>query len=95
MLVWQKEGLKMETIVDQFGRIVIPKKIQSALNLRAGTPILFEERNVGVLLKPVEEEPILIEKDGVLVFSGKVVGDIESCVDLLRQERTKIIQKEQ
>jgi AbrB family looped-hinge helix DNA binding protein len=37
-----------ETIVDRFGRIVIPKKIRDDFNLEAGTQIRFEESEQGI-----------------------------------------------
>lgn len=77
----------METTLDRFGSIVIPKKIREVFNLRAGSPVQIEERNDGILIKPIETEPNLIEKDGVLVFSCKSIGDVEKALDDLRQDR--------
>ena len=68
----------METVLDQFGRIVIPKKTRDDFNLRTGSSIRIEEGKGEILLKPVEGESNLVEKDGVLVFSGQSAGDIEN-----------------
>lgn len=35
----------------------------------------------------IETEPNLIEKDGVLVFSCRSIGDVEKALDDLRQDR--------
>ena len=81
-----KKELTVDAILDRFGRIVIPKRVRDHLDLRAGSQIRIEETEDGIVLKPIYGEPNLIEKDGVLVFSGAAVGDIE---DALRENRTE------
>ena len=70
-----------ETIVDRFGRIVIPKKIRDDFNLEAGTQIRFEESEHG--------EPNLRWKDGVLVFSGTPLEDLSKALAKHREERSR------
>ena len=82
-----------ETIVDRFGRIVIPKKIRDDFNLGAGTQVRFEESKQGIVLKPVQGEPNLHWKDGVLVFSGSVLGDLSEAIERHREERARNIFK--
>ncbi len=83
----------METTLDKFGRIVIPKRIREDLNLKPGTQIRIEESNQSIILKPIHDEPNLILKDGVLVFSGTPVGDLEKAISHHRYARTKSISK--
>jgi AbrB family looped-hinge helix DNA binding protein len=82
-----------ETIVDRFGRIVIPKKIRDNFNLQTGTQIRFEESEQGIVLKPVHGEPNLHYKDGVLVFSGSALGDLSDAIEKHREERARKILK--
>ena len=82
-----------ETIVDRFGRIVIPKKIREDFNLEAGTQIRFEESEQGIVLKPVRGEPNLHWKDGILVFSGSALGDLSNAIEKHREERARNILK--
>ena len=82
-----------ETIVDRFGRIVIPKKIRDDFNLEAGTQIRFEESEQGIVLKPVHGESNLHWKDGVLVFSGSALGDLCDALAKHREERAQNILK--
>jgi len=82
-----------ETIVDRFGRIVIPKKIRDDFNLEAGTQIRFEESEQGIVLKPVQGEPNLHLKDGVLVFSGSTLGDLSDALEKHRENRAQNILK--
>ncbi len=77
--------------LDKFGRIVIPKKIRKDFNLKPGSSIRIEETKEEILLTPVEEKPTLVEKDGVLVFTGVPTEDIESQVDIIRQQRSQLL----
>jgi len=79
----------METTLDRFGRILIPKQIREDLNLKPGTQIRIEETDQTIILKPVRGEPNLVVKDGVLVYSGTPVGDLERAVERHREERAK------
>ena len=81
----------MEATLDRFGRIVIPKKIREDFHLHVGSPIRIEEGEGEIILKPVEGEPNLVKKDGVLVFSGKAVGSVETAIEKHREERSKML----
>lgn len=81
----------MQVTLDKFGRILIPKKIRDDFNLRPGSPISIEEGKEEILLKPVEEEPTLIEQDGVLVFTGIPLGNLENQLNSIREQRSKSI----
>lgn len=82
-----------ETIVDRFGRIVIPKKIRDDFNLQAGSQIRFEESEQGIVLKPVRGESNLRWKDGVLVFSGTPLEDLSNALAKHREERSRSLRK--
>jgi len=66
---------------------VIPKDIRDRLELQPGAEIEIDEKENGVVLKPVEHEPSLTVKEGVLVFSGKATGDLRGAVKAHREER--------
>jgi AbrB family looped-hinge helix DNA binding protein len=83
----------METSLDRFGRIVIPKKIREDFNLKAGSPIRIEEGEQTIILKPIHGEPNLHVKDGVLVFTGTPLEDLGDALSKHREERMKSIQK--
>jgi AbrB family looped-hinge helix DNA binding protein len=83
----------METTLDRFGRIVIPKKIREDFNLKAGTQIQIEENEKSIILTPVHGEPNLRIKEGVLVFSGVPLEDLGKSLTKHRQERLKTIRK--
>lgn len=79
----------METTLDKFGRVVIPKEIRDDLGLRPGEVIQIEESGDEVVLKPLREKSPLNIKDGVLVFTGSSTGDITGAVSSHRGERLK------
>jgi len=79
----------METALDKFGRIVIPKKIRDDFNLKPGSQIRIEENEQAIILKPVTGEPSLRWKDGVLVFSGAPIGDLDKALETHREGRLK------
>ena len=81
----------MEAILDKFGRIVIPKKVRDDFSLRPGTSIRIEEGKNEILLKPIEGEPSLTKKDGVLVFTGKSMGNLETKIEEIRRERNQFL----
>jgi AbrB family looped-hinge helix DNA binding protein len=81
----------MEATLDRFGRIVIPKKIREDFHLQVGSSIRIEEGEGEIVLKPVEGEPSLVKKDGVLVFTGKAVGNVETAIEEHRQQRNKML----
>jgi len=84
----------METTVDRFGRIVIPKRVREDLGLRPGTKLEIEAVGEEVLLKPVHEKPHVVDREGVLIFTGSASGDLLEAVKEHRRERTgKITQR--
>ena len=81
----------METTLDKFGRIVIPKEIRDYFNLRPGSQIRIEESEQAIILKPIVGEPNLHWKDGLLVFSGVPMGGLEKTLEKHREDRLRNI----
>jgi AbrB family looped-hinge helix DNA binding protein len=80
----------METTLDEFGKILIPEQIRQDLGIRPGTVLRIEELDSGILLRPEvseTEDPYLIRKGGVLVFTGQAEDDLEAAVQRDRDER--------
>jgi AbrB family looped-hinge helix DNA binding protein len=82
-------GGSMETKLDKFGRVVLPKDIRDNLALKPGQVLRIEKSNDEVILKPLRKESPLHFKEGVLVFSGTATGDIMEAVKVHREERLK------
>jgi len=80
-------GGNMQTTIDRFGRIVLPKKLRNDFNLEPGSQIQIEEGGQEIILKPIYGEPNLRLKDGILVFTGVPLGDLNKAVAKHRDER--------
>ena len=80
----------METTLDELGRILLPKEIRDDFGLRPGAVLRIEEQDAGIFLVPEAREnsdPYLVRKGGVLVFTGKAEGDLETAIQRVRDER--------
>ena len=77
----------METMLDKFGRIVLPKQVRDDLGLKVGEILRVEEREDEIVLKPIQKESHLNIKDGVLVFSASATGDLTQAMSAQREER--------
>jgi len=83
----------MQTTIDRFGRIVLPKKLRNDYNLEPGSQIQIVESGQEIILKPIHGEPSLQLKDGVLVFTGVALGDLNNAVAKHRDERLRSVGK--
>lgn len=79
----------MEAILDEFGRISIPQRVRDDLGLAPGTMLSIEEREEGILLRPLPETSNLVLEDGVLVFTGELEGDPSAVLQRVREERSR------
>jgi AbrB family looped-hinge helix DNA binding protein len=79
----------METTLDRFGRVVIPKEIRDILGLKPGELLKVEQSDDEVVLKPLREEPPIKVKDGVLVYVGTATGNLMEAVRAHREERLR------
>ena len=68
-------GIPMEAIVDQAGRIVLPKFIRDALGLLPGTKVDISPYGAGVQVVPAGRTARLVDEGGVLVSAGDTPVD--------------------
>jgi AbrB family looped-hinge helix DNA binding protein len=83
----------METTIDRFGRIVIPKDVRDDMGLEAGAVLQIEKEGEKIVLQPVQGEPKVMEKKGILVFTGTAVGDVGAALHEHRKRRLKKISR--
>lgn len=67
----------MEAVIDQAGRIVLPKPLRDALGLLPGTKVDISAYGAGAQLVPAGRTARLVEEDGVLVAAGETPIDDE------------------
>ena len=77
----------METTLDRFGRVVIPKRLREDLGLHPGSVLQIKQDDQKIYIEPMHEEPRMAVKKGVLVYQGVATGDIERAIKDHRQER--------
>jgi AbrB family looped-hinge helix DNA binding protein len=80
-------GVIMQLTIDKFGRIVIPKALRDDLQLTSGTMLEVEEKADHLILRPFHEQPVLMRKNGFLVYTGKPVNSLDTVVKQVREER--------
>ena len=79
----------MLATLDKFGRVLIPKKLRKHLGLTPDSSINIIEDGDRIIIEPVSEQAPLIEKDGLLIFTGKIQDNLDSAVDRNRSRRMK------
>jgi AbrB family looped-hinge helix DNA binding protein len=77
----------METTIDKFGRVLIPKHLRDNLGLTEGTTLSVEASENQVILKPTGVASPLVRKGHILVFTGAREGDLRDAVKTDRKRR--------
>lgn len=65
----------MEAVIDQAGRIVLPKPLRDALGLLPGTKVDISAYGAGAQIVPAGRTARLVDEDGVLVAAGETQVD--------------------
>lgn len=84
----------MDVTLDKFGRILIPKAVRDGLGLKPGTALHLEitEQEGGermLALRPAHERPLLVEEEGLLVYTGALQTEDFDLVEHLRTLRVE------
>jgi bifunctional DNA-binding transcriptional regulator/antitoxin component of YhaV-PrlF toxin-antitoxin module len=74
--------------LDERGRIHLPSETLDALGLSPGMTLIIEaDENGGAWLNVQADEPVLVDKGGVLVIRAEAIGDIDEAIRRDREER--------
>ena len=65
----------MDAVIDQGGRVVLPKPLRDALGLLPGTKVDITPYGAGLQIVPAGRTARLVEEDGVLVAAGDTPVD--------------------
>jgi AbrB family looped-hinge helix DNA binding protein len=80
----------MNTSIDRFGRIVIPKEVRDDLGLDAGSVLRIETtRDGAIALYPAAEGHPLWIKEGITVYGGRAEEDLRDAVSRHRAGRLR------
>jgi AbrB family looped-hinge helix DNA binding protein len=77
----------METSIDKFGRVLIPKDLRDDLGLTEGTTLSVKVSKNQVILTPTSAGSPLARKGHVLVFTGVPEGQLRDAVKQDRRRR--------
>ena len=80
----------MLTTLDKFGRIIIPKRFRENLGINLKTTLNISEEDKRIVIELVKEKDPIVEKDGILVFTGKLEN---KRADIIKSDRNKRIHK--
>lgn len=78
----------METSIDKFGRVLIPKDLRDDLGLTEGTTLSVEVSENQVILTPTSAGSPLVRKGHVLVFAGRPERQLRDAVKQDRKRRS-------
>jgi len=62
----------MVTTIDKFGRVIIPKRFREDLGISIGTTLNISENGKQIVIEPVLDDNPVVDRDGILVFTGKL-----------------------
>ena len=79
----------MQTTLDKFGRVTLPKAMRVHLGIDTDTLLEMQEQGDAVIIRVVRKQQYTAMENGLLVYTGKPVGNFDQILDDLRDERLK------
>jgi len=73
--------------IDKLGRISIPKKVREDLGITPNTKLTIEKDGRRIIIEPVRSDAPVTEKEGILVFTGKLTGHPDEVLKENRKDR--------
>jgi AbrB family looped-hinge helix DNA binding protein len=81
--------MTIETTIDSFGRVLVPKALRDRLGLEPGSVLEMEDSGAEIRLRPVRDRPLLVKEGKVLVYAGKASGNVLEAVKAHREARLR------
>lgn len=81
-------SLPSETALDKFGRVVVPRSARAELGLEPGARFVVLVEGGEIRLRPLDTEPELVARNGVLVVRSPAEGDLANALQKGREERS-------
>lgn len=79
----------MVTTLDRYGRIIIPKKLREHLGITNRTNLNITEQGKRIIIEPIHNEDVLVNKEGILVYTGNISVEINDLLKSNRNIRTR------
>jgi bifunctional DNA-binding transcriptional regulator/antitoxin component of YhaV-PrlF toxin-antitoxin module len=80
----------MVTTLDKFGRVIIPKRFREHLGINFKSTLNISEDGKRIVLELVREREPVVDRNGILVFTGNLESPKS---DLLKSDRNKRMHK--
>ena len=80
----------MVTTLDKFGRVIIPKRFREHLGINVETNLNISEDGKRIVIELFKEKAPIVDKDGILVFTGKL-DDKKG--ELIKSDRNRRMKK--
>ena len=77
----------MRLTIDKAGRVVLPKAVRDEYALSPGTVLEVEAADDAIILRPTHDQPMVREKDGLLVVATPIAADLAGVVEQSRDQR--------
>lgn len=72
--------------IDGAGRLVVPKALRERLGLHSGTRLRLRQEGDALVLEPLPDDSVPIERDGLLIIRGRLIGAVPDHREI-REER--------
>ncbi len=79
----------MVTTIDKFGRVIIPKRFREHLGISFETTLNISENGKRIVIEPAQDNNPIVDKDGILVFTGKLDRKTSDFVHRDRNQRIR------
>jgi AbrB family looped-hinge helix DNA binding protein len=84
-------AIRLKTKIDNFGRVVIPKKIRQSMGIKNNTDVYIEPMENGILVSAGNLDPIVKEDNGIIVVCSEPLEEFTGFLNQSRQDRIKKI----
>lgn len=80
----------MVTTIDKFGRVIIPKRFRERLGINFKSTLNISEDGKRIVIEPVHGKEPLVDRNGILVFTGNLEDKKK---DMIKSDRNKRMHK--
>jgi AbrB family looped-hinge helix DNA binding protein len=87
-------AIRLKTKIDNFGRVVIPKKIRQVMGIKNNTDVYIEPMENGILLSMGNLNSIVKDDNGIIVVCSEPLEEFTGFLNQDRQDRIKKIVKD-
>jgi len=79
----------MVTTLDKFGRVIIPKKLRERVGINSKSTLNISEDGSRIVIELIQDKEPLVNRNGILVFTGKLEDKKSDSIKSDRNRRMK------